>query len=71
MVVATGLTIILAEVAPLLHKKVEAPAAVSVVDAPAQISEDDALMVTAGAALTATDILAVSEQPLALVPVTE
>lgn len=59
------------EVAPLLHRKLVAPEAVSVADAPAQIDEDDALIVTSGDALTATVTLAEAAQPLTLVPVTE
>ena len=62
---------ILDEVAPLLHKKPGAPAAVSVADAPAHIADDDALTVTFGAALTTTVTLELAEQPLAPVPVTE
>jgi hypothetical protein len=63
--------VILEEVAPLLQTKLDAPEAVSVVDAPTQIDEDDALTDTLGAAFTTMVILEVTEQPLALVPVTE
>ena len=68
---AEGLTVMLAAVAPLLHKNEDAPAAVRVVDAPAQIDDDEALAVTLGAALTTMVTLELAEQPLALVPVTE
>ena len=62
---------ILDEVAPLLHKKLDAPTAVSVVDAPAQMFEAEALMVTLGAALTVIVFEILAEQPEAVVPVTE
>jgi hypothetical protein len=47
-----------------------APLAVSVADAPTQISAGEAETDTLGAAFTATVTEAVPEQPLALVPVT-
>ena len=61
----------LEEVEPLLQTKLDAPAAVSVVDAPAHIDEDEALTDTFGAAFTTMVVLDVTEQPLAFVPVTE
>jgi hypothetical protein len=61
----------LEEVAPLFQTKLEAPVAVSVVDAPAQIVNDDELTDTFGAAFTTMVVLEVAEQPLAFVPVTE
>jgi hypothetical protein len=63
--------VILDEVAPLLHKKFDAPTAVSVVDAPAQMVEAEALMVTLGAAFTVIVFEILAEQPEAVVPVTE
>lgn len=71
MVVTLGLTEILALVAPVFHEKLEAPVAVSVADAPAQIDEVDVLTERLGDAFTNTVTLEVAEQPLALVPVTE
>jgi hypothetical protein len=59
------------DVAPLLQTKLDAPVAVSVVDEPAHIDEDDALTDTFGAAFTMIVMLEVTEQPLAFVPVTE
>jgi hypothetical protein len=41
-----------------------------VVDAPAQIMDDDALIFTDGEVLTMTVTLPIAEQPLAFVPVT-
>ena len=61
----------LAEVAPLLQTKLDAPAAVSVVDAPAHIDKEEALTVTLGDAFTTIVTLAVTAQPFILVPVTE
>jgi len=71
VVVADGLTLILEDVAPLLQTKLDAPVAVNVVDPPAQIDEEDALIATLGEVLTATLTLETAEQPFALVPVTE
>jgi hypothetical protein len=71
VVVNVGLTEMLADVAPLLHRYVEPPLAVNVADAPAQIVEADALTLIEGAALTTTVIDPVAEQPDELVPVTE
>jgi hypothetical protein len=71
VVVTLGLTEILALVAPVFHEKLDAPEAVSVADAPAQIVELDALTERLGEAFTTTVTLEVAEQPLALVPVTE
>ena len=59
------------EVAPLSHKKLDAPVAVSVADAPAHMDEDDELTFTLGVALATTVTLDVAEQPAAFVPVTE
>jgi hypothetical protein len=56
---------------PVPHTKEEAPLAVNVVDPPAQIVEDDALIEIDGYALTTTVIFSVEEHPLAFVPVTE
>ena len=60
----------LEDVSPVLHKKLEAPLAVSVADSPAQISDEDALTLTTGTILTVTVAEAFAEHPLALVPVT-
>jgi len=68
--VALGLTVILADVAPLLHKKLDAPLAVSVADAPAQIVVDGALIFNKGEALTVTVVLALLEHPVRVVPLT-
>jgi len=57
------------DVDPLLHKYVEAPLAVRVVDAPAQIELTEALMFTEGAAVTVTATLALLEHPVRVVPV--
>lgn len=70
VVLADGLTVILDEVAPVLHKKLDAPLAVSVVEAPAQIVDGEALTLTVGMAITVIVRTAVAEHPLALVPVT-
>ena len=70
VVVTDGLMVILAVVAPLLHKKPDAPLAISVVDPPAQIIDGDALIVTFGEAFTDIVTFALAEQPL-VVPVTE
>jgi hypothetical protein len=71
VVVTLGLTEMLALVAPVFHEKLDAPEAVSVADAPAQIVELDALTERLGDALTNTVTLVETEHPLALVPVTE
>lgn len=71
VVLALGLTTILAPVWPVLHEYEPAPTAVSVAELPAQMEEDDALILTLGAALTNTVTDATAEQPLELVPVTE
>lgn len=55
----------------MVHKNPVAPVAVSVVELPAQITDDAALTDTTGAALTVTVRLDVDEHPLAFVPVTE
>jgi hypothetical protein len=60
----------LEEVELLLHKKLVAPLAVNVAEAPAQMEEAEALIFTLGTAFTTTVVLAVLEQPLALIPVT-
>jgi hypothetical protein len=60
----------LAVVAPLLHKYVEAPLAVSVADSPAQIVDAEALKVTDGRAFTVMVFEITTEQPELLVPVT-
>jgi hypothetical protein len=57
-------------VAPVFHKKLEAPLAVSVVDAPAQIAADEELQVTVGAVFTTTVTLAVFVHPWLSVPTT-
>ena len=71
MVVEPGLTTILEEVALLLHKKLEAPLAVSVTEPPTHIALAEAAMFTFGIAFTVIVLLTVLEQPLALVPVTK
>jgi hypothetical protein len=70
VVVALGLTTMLAPVWPVLHIYVLAPVAVSVVDSPWQITDTDAEAFTEMAAPTVTVTVAVVEQPL-VVPVTE
>jgi hypothetical protein len=59
----------LEEVELLLHKKLVAPLAVKVAEAPAQMEAAEVLIFTPGTALTAMVTLAVCEQPLELVPV--
>jgi hypothetical protein len=59
----------LAAVEPVLHKYVDAPLAVSVVDAPAQIDAEETLTFTTGAALTVTVTFALLEHPVSVVPV--
>jgi hypothetical protein len=68
--VAEGLTVIEDEVAPLLQTYDDPPLAVSVVDAPAQIEDEEALTLIDGNALTTTLTLPMAEQPLEFVPVT-
>ena len=60
--VAFGLTVMLAVVAPVLHTKLDAPLAVRVVEPPVQIMEGEALTATVGAALTKAVTLAQDEQ---------
>ncbi|GHN02216.1 hypothetical protein WSM22_37050 [Cytophagales bacterium WSM2-2] len=67
--VADGLTEMLDDVAPLLHKYDEAPLAVSVDELPAQIADTEAPILTDGAALTITVMFPDAEQPFE-VPVT-
>lgn len=67
---AEGLTVIEDEVAPLLQTYDDPPLAVSVVDAPAQIEDEEALTLIDGNALTTTLTLPMAEQPLEFVPVT-
>jgi hypothetical protein len=70
VVVTEGLTAILAPGCPVLQLYEPAPLAVSVVVAPAQMMDGEALTEITGLAFTVTLTLAVAEQPLALVPVT-
>lgn len=70
VVVTVGLTVMLAEVEPLSHKKLDAPDTFNVVELPAQMAEGDALTDSVGAALTDTVTFAVDEHPF-VVPVTE
>jgi hypothetical protein len=63
VVVADGLTVMLADVAPVFHRKLAAPLAVSVTDDPAQMETEDGVQVTTGAVLTVTVVLAEAEQP--------
>lgn len=70
MVVAVGLTEIEDDVAPLLQTYDDPPLAVSVVEAPAQIDEAEALTLIEGNTLTTTLTLPTAEQPLEFVPVT-
>ena len=69
VVVAAGETVMLAVVAPVLHKYPKAPLAVSVALAPRQIVSGDGVIEAAGAPPTATVPTAVAEQPLAKVTV--
>ena len=69
--VAEGLTVILAETAPVFHKKLVAPETVNVVEAPAQIVLEEAEILIDGTAFTTTVLDTLAEQPLLLVPVTE
>jgi len=71
VVVTDGLTVTLAETAPVFHKKLDAPDTVSVVEAPAQIEEDKAEILIEGAEFTTIVFDSVAVQPLLLVPVTE
>jgi hypothetical protein len=61
----------LAEIAPVLHKKLVAPETVSVVEAPAQIEVDEALTFILGSTLTVIVFEILAEQPPELVPVQE
>lgn len=69
--VTLGLTTILAEVSPVLHKSVPVPTAVSVVEAPAHIVDGEAETLILGSGFTNTVTDVVPEQPAAFVPVTE
>lgn len=60
----------LAVVWPVLHRYELAPLAVNVAEPPGQMVDTEALIATTGFAFTVMFILATSEQPLALVPVT-
>ena len=66
-----GLTEMLAEMAPVFHKKLDAPETVNVVEAPAQIEVEEAEMLIDGAEFTTMVFDSVAVQPLLLVPVTE
>lgn len=70
VVVADGLTTMLALVCPVLHTNVSAPLATSVDDPFTQITEGDAEALTLTEPLTDTVTKAVAEQPFN-VPVTE
>jgi len=70
VVVADGLTVIEDDVAPLLQAYDDPPLAVSVVEAPAQIEDEEALTLIEGNALTTTLTLPIAEHPLEFVPVT-
>lgn len=65
-----GLTLIEAEVAPVLQRKLVAPLTVSVADPPTQSRGTDALTDTVGATSTATVTDALAEQPPSFVTVT-
>jgi len=69
VVVVDGLTVMEDDVAPLLHTYDEAPLAVSVVDAPAQITDEDTLTFTEGEAFTVIVFETIAEHPPAFVPV--
>ena len=69
--VVEGLTVIDEDVAPLLQIYDDPPLAVSVVEAPAQIVDADALTFTLGVAFTVIATEALAEHPLKFVPVTE
>jgi hypothetical protein len=69
--VAEGLTVIDDDVDLLLHKYDEPPVAVSVVEAPAQIADELALILTLGAAFTVIVFGTITVQPLEFVPVHE
>jgi hypothetical protein len=60
----------LAAVAPVLHKKVDAPPAVRVTEFPAQILAEEGVQVTVGRARTVTAAEAVLVHPLMSVPTT-
>src|SRR5438128_675200 len=68
--VPAAVTVIEAVVAPLLHKYVAAPVAVSVVDPPVQNARGPEIF-TVGLGFTVTFTEAVFIHPLAAVPVTE
>lgn len=71
VVVDAGVTVTLVPLNdPGIQLYVDAPLPVNVVLPPVQIEVVDALIPTAGAALTVTACVAVAVQPLALVPVT-
>jgi hypothetical protein len=61
----------LAEIAPVFHKKLVAPVTVNVVDAPAQIELDEVEIFIVGIAFTTIVFETLVEQPLLFVPVTE
>lgn len=71
MVVASGLTVMLAETAPVLHEYVPPPLAVNVVLAPLQIEILAGEMVAVGFGLTVTNLEAVAVQEPPSVTVTE
>ena len=71
VVVAEGLTVMLAEIAPVFHKKLVAPVTVNVVEAPAQIELEDAEILIDGTAFTMIVFDTLAEQLLLLEPVTE
>jgi hypothetical protein len=71
VVVTDGLTVMLAEIAPVFHKKLVAPVTVNVVDAPAQIELEEAEILIDGTAFTTIVFDTLAEQPLLFVPVTE
>ena len=70
MVVDAGLTVILADVAPVLQEKEVPPLAVSVALAPAQIETVAGEIEAVGNGFTVTGFDAEAEQPLASVTVT-
>lgn len=71
VVVTLGLTIMLVEVSPVLQSKPDAPETESVVDAPEQIVDEDALIDKLGKLFTETVTEAVAVHPDEVVPVTE
>jgi hypothetical protein len=70
-VVVAGETVMLGDVSPVLHVNCSAPWAVSVENAPAQISAGEALALTSGAGVTVTVMFAVPGQPVTVVPLNE